>query len=106
MKKNITLLIDTSSNLCTIVGLIIGQQKQTLEDNRRHASQNLLPLIEKILNENNLTIHDINAINVSIGPGSFTGLRVGIAVANALGTFLGVPINNQDTGKIAIPKYK
>src|SRR3989344_1359892 len=106
MKKKITLFIDTASMNRTQVGLLIDDKKQILENLRMPASQNLLSLIDNILKKNHLVISDINAINVSIGPGSFTGLRVGVAVANALGTFLGVPINSQDTGKIAIPKYK
>ncbi len=105
MERKIYLLIDTSSIHKTTVGLLIDDKKQILEDNRQLASQNLLLLIYMILKQNNLTIKDINAINVSIGPGSYTGLRVGIAVANALGAFLHIPINNKKIANIELPKY-
>lgn len=87
------LSIDTSEiRLSTVT---MGQFKKT--------SSSLLPLIEEALRENNLTFEDITEIIVAAGPGSFTGLRVGAAVANALGYLLGIPVNN--TKAIAILKY-
>ncbi len=59
--------------------------------------ESLLPLIEE------LGISDVTEIEVNSGPGSFTGLRVGAAVANALGYLLDVPVNGKKT--IVIPKY-
>lgn len=48
--------------------------------------------IKEILQDQNLKISDIQAIAVFKGPGSFTGLRIGISVANALADSLNVPI--------------
>ena len=45
------------------------------------------------------TIKDITEIEVNLGPGSFTGLRVGGSVANALGWLLGIPVNGKDLCK-------
>lgn len=47
-------------------------------------SEDLLPQIKQILNRNNIHLNQLEAIAVSIGPGSFTGLRVGLATAKAL----------------------
>lgn len=47
-------------------------------------SQTLLPLIDKILSENNMTISDIDAFAVNNGPGSFTGVRIGVALVKGL----------------------
>lgn len=66
-------------------------------------SRDLLPLIEEALCESNLALTDISEISVHTGPGSFTGLRVGIAVANTLGLLLGVPINGNKA--VAAPTY-
>ncbi|MBQ9060969.1 MAG: tRNA (adenosine(37)-N6)-threonylcarbamoyltransferase complex dimerization subunit type 1 TsaB [Firmicutes bacterium] len=53
--------------------------------------QNLTPQIDQILKDNQLQIGDIDLIAVSHGPGSFTGIRIGVATARALGQILGIP---------------
>lgn len=67
-----------------------------LEDFNQFGSQVLLSLIDKLLKQNNLEYKDLKGIEVATGPGSFTGLRVGVSVANALGYSLGIPVNNKD----------
>lgn len=47
-------------------------------------SETLLPMIDELLNRNNCEICDINLIAVNNGPGSFTGVRIGVAVAKGL----------------------
>lgn len=47
-------------------------------------SQTLLPLVDKILKKNNLSIADIDAFAVNNGPGSFTGVRIGVALVKGL----------------------
>lgn len=69
-------------------------------------AQQVLPLIEKILAENKLKLQDLTEIKVHTGPGSFTGLRVGLVVANILGTILNIPVNGQPAGEITSPKYE
>lgn len=59
-------------------------------------SQVLLNLITEILKENGLEFSDLSGIEVEKGPGSYTGLKVGASVANALGFSLGIPVNNKD----------
>ncbi len=57
----------------------------------------LLDLIEKILTDSNLTLNNIDCIGVVVGPGSFTGIRVGIATVKAFKMALNIPtysINN------------
>jgi tRNA threonylcarbamoyladenosine biosynthesis protein TsaB len=60
-------------------------------------SQVLLNLIAEILKENNLEFADLSGIDVEKGPGSYTGLKVGASVANALGFSLNIPVNNKKT---------
>src|SRR3989344_3663806 len=60
-------------------------------------SQVLLNLITEILKENNLEFSDLTGIEVEKGPGSYTGLKVGASVANALGFSLNIPVNNKKT---------
>jgi len=74
-------------------------QKQKL------GSQVLLPMIVKILKKNKVDFSDLTAVEVNPGPGSFTGTRVGVSVANALGFALNIPINKKK-GTIVIPVYE
>ena len=94
------LYIDTRDNTKTIVGLDKNRlEKPTGVDK----SQQVLKLIEQILKKHKKTLHDITEIKIETGPGSFTGLRVGIAVANALAWTLKIPVNGK---KIVEPKYE
>lgn len=68
----------------------------TLSDENKFGSQVLLPLIEKLLKKNNKNLSDLTAIEVENSQGSYTGLRVGVSVANALGYSLKIPVNGKD----------
>ncbi len=103
-QKPVVLEIDTSVMKEVSVGLVIDgktHKKRLVSDTSR--AQALLPLIKKMLKETNLTLADIREISVVQGPGSFTGLRVGISVANMLSVLLGIPINGKKT--LATPTY-
>lgn len=94
--KKVVLFIDTSESEKTSVALRVDGKKFTIQQrNEFLKAQALLPLIEKALKKQKLSIRDIGEIRVNPGPGSFTGLRVGVAVANALGWVLGVPVNGK-----------
>lgn len=86
------LYIDTSDREKIIVGLDDEKHESVAKE---RASQMLLPFIEELLTKNKKTFKDLTEIEVNTGPGSFTGLRVGVSVANALGWSLGIPVNGQ-----------
>lgn len=89
-----TLYINTADQKIIEVALKKeGEVIDKLSDENEFGSQVLLPLIEKLLGKNNLKFDDLTAIEVNEGPGSFTGLRVGAAVAQALGFALQIPVN-------------
>ena len=71
--------------------------------NRR--TQDVLPFIDELLHEKGKTVHALTSIAVAVGPGSYTGLRVGIAIANTLGTLLKIPINDLKIGQLVKPMY-
>ena len=81
----IVLSIDSSSKVATVAILkddvLLGEY--ILNDKREH-SVILVPLIENLLKECNLTIDDIDGYVVSKGPGSFTGLRIGMATIKGM----------------------
>ncbi len=58
----------------------------------RHLAETLLSRIDEFLNREHLRINDLGGIAVYSGPGSFTGLRIGHSVANALAYGLHIPI--------------
>ena len=90
------LFIDTSNS----ERIVVGFDKERFEaDSREEKSQKLLPFIDELLKKRGKKIEDITEIEVNTGPGSFTGLRVGVSVANALGWILGVPVNGKNLKK-------
>ena len=102
----IILVIDTTNNKEMTVGLKIdGNEiiKRQPLDTRK--AQVVLPIFEQLLKENNLRLEDITGIEVNPGPGSFTGIRVGISIANTLGFLLKIPVNGKKTGELAKAAY-
>lgn len=97
------LYIDTSSSDKVVIKLD-GKKYETAA--RREKSQKLLPFIVETLKKKNKEIKDITEIEVNTGPGSFTGLRVGVSVANAIGWAEGIPVNGKDVTKGEMVKIK
>lgn len=99
------LYIDTSSNQRTIVRL---GDKELSRSSRVWHSQVVLPMIATMLRRQGATLSDITEIEVNPGPGSYTGLRVGVSIANALGYALKIPVNGKRVSSLGIvePIYK
>lgn len=103
-KRRAILSIDTAQREKTLVQIEIDNQLyQIVIDSSEQKSQVVLSQIDKLLREHNLSLSDIVEVSVNTGPGSFTGLRVGVAVANTLGFLLDVPVNG--SRKPVEPKY-
>lgn len=86
------LSIDTSSNICTVAILEDYECKEeiTVNDARNH-SEKIMPVIEEALNRTNLNLKDINLIVCDKGPGSFTGIRIGVGTVLAFKDSLNIP---------------
>ncbi len=52
-------------------------------------SEYIIPEIDKLLSRNSLTVNDVSSIVVTVGPGSYTGVRIGLTVAKILGAVVG-----------------
>lgn len=103
MKKEYTLGIDTSEAE-TGIGLAVASSKGTPArkgenireiqtwTSHRNQSKELLPKIDKLLRKHKVQSEQLKWVVVNLGPGSFTGLRVGISVANAFGYGLNIPV--------------
>lgn len=86
------LSIDTSSNICGVSILDDNNLICNLDsDTGRTHSENLMPMIKDALSKVNLTLKEIGLIVCDIGPGSFTGIRIGIATIKAFKDSLNIP---------------
>lgn len=104
MKK--ILYIDTSKQEAVKVGLEVGGEYDEIKKENVKGSQVLLVLIDEILKNHKLDVKELNEIKINPGPGSFTGLRVGFAIANTLGFFLNIPVNGKKIKRVVEPEYK
>ena len=97
------LLIETSTDCCSVA---LSRSTDILASRsdaspKVHASR-LVPLTEEILGETGLTMCDVDAVAVSRGPGSYTGLRVGVSTAKGLCFGSGKPLLSVDTLQILV----
>jgi len=103
----IILMIDTADNEKNTVGLKIENKKFIQTENITvNREQIILSMIDQILKKHNIEPKDLSAIEINVGPGSYTGLRVGLAIANTLSFVLKIPINERKVGEIILPIYK
>lgn len=97
------LLLETSTARCSAAladGNKIVSHRET-EVPKAHASQ-LCPFVDGILKEMSLTLRDIDAVAVSGGPGSYTGLRVGVSTAKGLCFGAGKPLISVGTLEVLV----
>ncbi|MBO7647898.1 MAG: tRNA (adenosine(37)-N6)-threonylcarbamoyltransferase complex dimerization subunit type 1 TsaB [Bacteroidales bacterium] len=94
MKDNPILLhIETATEVCS-VALSEGDRLLSVcesDDGNSH-SKNLLPYIDKACHAAGITLQDIDGVSVSVGPGSYTGLRIGVSTAKGIAYSLNVPV--------------
>lgn len=104
--QKIILVIDTSNNKEVVIKLRTEDKEIVMkEEMTRVKTQAVLPLVEKILQKKELKREDLTEIEVVTGPGSFTGLRVGVAIANTLAIVLKIPVNQREIGVLVEPTY-
>ena len=78
------LSIDTASNICTVAILENTTcLKELIVNDARNHSEKIMPLIEQVLAETHLTLSQIDLIVCNKGPGSFTGIRIGVGTVLA-----------------------
>lgn len=95
------LAIDTSTGQA---GLALGLPDRTLSRSwaaGRTQTTSILPAIDEMLHEAGLTPGDLGAVAVATGPGTFTGLRVGLSIAKGIVMARGIPIIGIPTLEIA-----
>lgn len=103
MKKSTYILnIETSTKNCS-VSISLNEKlialKELCEANFSHAEK-LTPFINEVLEEAKIRLKDLNAIAIGKGPGSFTGLRIGVSSAKGLCFGLDIPLISVPTMEI------
>ncbi len=91
MSKTI-LVIDTATESCSVA--LLHNEKTTIlnELSPRSHTQRILPMVDELLNNANIQLSDVQALAFGCGPGSFTGVRVGVSVAQGLAFGANLPV--------------
>ena len=87
------LYIETATDVCSVAlskgTEIIGMKEEAGGNN--HA-KHLLPFVDEVLKQAGIVMKEINGVAVSIGPGSYTGLRIGVSTAKGIAYTAGIPV--------------
>ena len=96
--KNGILCIETATKNCSVALFEDGHLVSCREESSTEYihSEKLAQFIDEVLTENKITAKNLAAVAVSSGPGSYTGLRIGVSTAKGIGVGAGIPL-------IAIP---
>ncbi len=105
--NNLILQIDTSTTICSVA---LSENGETLavidfDEPNAHAAK-LTILIAEILKQTNRAMQDLSAVAVSMGPGSYTGLRIGVSTAKGLCYALDIPLIAINTLEALFLGYK
>ena len=115
------LLLDTSTPVCRLTLVEDNRHSDYEWEANRELAKGLLEWLQKRLEEQDKKWQDLTGIGAFTGPGSFTGLRIGLTVLNTLADSLAIPIvgtngddwqqtalnrlNNGETDHITLPYY-
>lgn len=86
------LALDTSSTACSVALAIGGRIFSRHEIASLQQAQRIMPMIDALLKEQNVSHNQIDKIAFGCGPGSFTGIRIAVSVAQGLGISLNIPL--------------
>lgn len=86
--------LETSTKVCSVALSLNGQVIQTVESNEGAYvhGEKLTLFIQEVCEKAQIEMKDLNAISVASGPGSYTGLRIGVSTAKGLCYALGIPL--------------
>ncbi|MCX8600975.1 MULTISPECIES: tRNA (adenosine(37)-N6)-threonylcarbamoyltransferase complex dimerization subunit type 1 TsaB [unclassified Gilliamella] len=86
------LAIDTSTEACSVALLYRNEITSDFMISARDHTKQILPMVDKILHQSDCSLSQVDAIAFGQGPGSFTGVRIGIGVAQGLALGLDKPM--------------
>ncbi|MCX0437591.1 tRNA (adenosine(37)-N6)-threonylcarbamoyltransferase complex dimerization subunit type 1 TsaB [Aeromonas veronii] len=86
------LAVDTATEACSAALLVGDKLFSRWEEAPRDHTRKILPMVQAVLEDAGISFSDLDAIAFGRGPGSFTGVRIGISVAQGLAFGAGVPL--------------
>lgn len=99
------LAIDTATDYCSVALLHNGKVTSRLHSSAREHTEHLLAIVDELCSEANIAINALDAIALTTGPGSFTGLRIGLATAQGLAYAYDLPLVAVDTLESMVATY-
>ena len=86
------LALDSSTSACSVAARVDGDNFERFEIGKNLHSARMLPMVHEILDEVGIDLPGFDCIGVGVGPGSFTGLRIGVGIAQGLANAVGLPV--------------
>ncbi|MBN6077535.1 tRNA (adenosine(37)-N6)-threonylcarbamoyltransferase complex dimerization subunit type 1 TsaB [Aggregatibacter actinomycetemcomitans] len=91
--KNVTLLaLDTAIEACSVALLRGGEKIHSEQFAQREHTKHILPMVDEILAQAGIKLHQVDALVFGRGPGSFTGVRIGAGIAQGLAFGANLPV--------------
>ena len=100
------LAVDTSTEACSVALQIGNETIAKFADEPRSHSRLLMPMVQQVLAEAQVKVNQLDAIGVSIGPGSFTGLRIGFAAVQGMAYGADIPVVPISTLKLMVATFR
>jgi tRNA threonylcarbamoyladenosine biosynthesis protein TsaB len=89
---SLILALDSSTDACSVALSANGHLDVRFELAAKSHTQRLLPMVDELLGDNSLKLHDVDAIAFGRGPGSFTGLRICMGIVQGLAFGAQLPV--------------
>ena len=100
------LAVDTSTEACSVALQIGNETIAKFADEPRSHSRLLMPMVQQVLAEAQIKVNQLDAIGVSIGPGSFTGLRIGFAAVQGMAYGADIPVTPVSTLELMVATFR
>lgn len=86
------LAVDTATEACSVALLCDGEIISRFAISPREHTQKVLPMVEEVLSQAGITLNQLDALAFGRGPGSFTGVRIGVGIAQGLALGADLPM--------------